>query len=356
MNTMPNVEARFTAFPPVRSRSVIMGNTSFISVLLRLIGMELYKIRRRAMSKVLGTIAILAAVGLFFLISLGTIFIVNSPIESFLPPRPGCPPASVQPTNSPACSPQQPTAAELEQAKQNRQNTLQNVSAPLRLPTSLFLAVQATLTPFTVLIIILVGAIVGGEFSIGTVRLMFTRGPTRTQFLLAKIGAALICTVLGILGMTLLGILTGQLLNLISGIEQNLNFFDAAWLGHAILYLLIGMLDWFIYAMIALFFGIIGRSTVAGIVGALTWYFVEPILTTAFNLLSLTLRVDWLRNVPDYLIGNNIGALQQNQGQYLFHGIPSNLSNLHAIIVLSVYLAIFIGLSLWINERRDVTN
>jgi ABC-type transport system involved in multi-copper enzyme maturation permease subunit len=333
-----------------------MGNTDFISVLLRLTGMELYKIRRRAMSKVLAAIAILAAVGLFFLISLGTIFIVNSPPESFLPPS--CPPSSISTpsSNQPACTPHQPTAAELEQAKQNRQNTLQNVSAPLRLPTSLFLTVQAALTPFTVLIIILVGAIVGGEFSIGTVRLMLTRGPTRTQFLLAKIAAALVCILLGILGMTLLGILTGQLLNLISGIGQNLNFFDAAWLGHAILYLLIAMLDWFIYAMIALFFGTIGRSSVAGIVGALTWYFVEPILTTAFNLLSLILREDWLRNVPDYLIGNNIGALQQNQGQYLFHGTPSNLSDLHAIIVLAVYLAIFIGLALWINERRDVTN
>ena len=43
---------------PERSKNVIMGNQSFISVLGRSIAGELYKIRRRAMSKVLSTIAI----------------------------------------------------------------------------------------------------------------------------------------------------------------------------------------------------------------------------------------------------------------------------------------------------------
>jgi ABC-type transport system involved in multi-copper enzyme maturation permease subunit len=119
------------------------------------------------------------------------------------------------------------------------------------------------------------------------------------------------------------------------------------------------MLDWFIYATIAIFFGTLGRSTVAGIVGALTWLFVEPILGSILKLVGTFSQGpfgNFLKAIPDYFIGNNTGALLQNQGQYIFGGSGSSLSNLHALVVLAVYLAAFIGLSWWINEHRDVTN
>ena len=47
---------------PARNKHVIMGSQSFISVLSRAIVGELYKIRRRKMSKVLGTIAIITVI------------------------------------------------------------------------------------------------------------------------------------------------------------------------------------------------------------------------------------------------------------------------------------------------------
>jgi ABC-2 type transport system permease protein len=65
---------------------------------------------------------------------------------------------------------------------------------------------------------------------------------------------------------------------------------------------------------------------------------------------------NFLKTIPDYFIENNIGALLQNQGQYIFGGSGSSLSDLHALLVLAVYLAAFIGLAWWINEHRDVTN
>ena len=119
------------------------------------------------------------------------------------------------------------------------------------------------------------------------------------------------------------------------------------------------MLDWFIYATIAIFFGTLGRSTVAGIVGALTWLFVEPILGSIFKLAGTFSQGsfgNFLKVIPDYFIGNNIGALLQNQEQYIFGGSKSSLSDLHALVVLGVFLVTFIGLSWWINEQRDVTN
>jgi ABC-2 type transport system permease protein len=337
----------------VRTTSVILGKKNFLSILLRLIGMEIYKIRSRIMSKVLLSIAIVIAILVFLLFALNTFFVLNAPPESFSPP---CPPTNIpsQGQAQPNCPP--PSTA---QVAQFRESVLRNASEPLRLPTSLSLAVQVALSAGTILIIILIGSSTGGEFSTGTVRLMYTRGPTRLQFLLAKVGVAALCAAIGILAITITGILIGQALNALSGIPQLLNFLSTSWIAHALLYLFVAMLDWFIYAVIAIFFGTLGRSTVAGIVGALTWLFVEPILGSILKLAGTFSQGTFgifLKAIPDYFIGNNTGALLQNQGQYIFGGSGSSLSDLHALAVLVIYLAVFIGLSWWINEHRDITN
>lgn len=305
-----------------RVGTVILGRMDFISVLLRLIGMELYKIRRRLMSKVLGTLAALLAVLVPLVV--GIELAVNANVLS-----------------------EQPV---LRAA----------FSAPLRLPDSLELAAtQNELNPAIILMIILVGSITGGELGIGTVRLIFTRGPWRGQFLLAKYGAALVCTVIGVLGMALVGVLAGQLINMMGGTPQDLSFFNAAWIGHALLYLLATMLNWFMYAVVAIFFSVLGRSTVAGIVGALTWFFVEPIVSSALTIaggFSMGLLDAFLRALPDYLMGNNARALQLSQAHYLFGIADQSTPDLQRLIILAVYLVAFIGLTWWLNESRDVTN
>ena len=155
-----------------RQDSVVMGNQSYISVILRLIGAELYKIRRRTMSKVLSIVALVIVIVVFCIISIGSFFVLASPAATFLP---ACP-TNTSPGVS--CTNQSPTQAELNQVKQN---ALINVSSPLRLPSSLNIATEVMSTVGLVLILILTGTIVGGEYGVGTIRLMFTRGPTRTQ-------------------------------------------------------------------------------------------------------------------------------------------------------------------------------
>src|SRR5207248_431825 len=148
----------------------ILGRQDYVSTLLRLIGMELYKIRRRAMSKVLGSIAVVAAVLVFLFLSIGTLYVSNLPLTAFQPPCQQIQEVNGTPQSGPAQPPgpspncPQFSTDELTHAKQQ---ALQSVSEPLRLPTSLHVAVQVALTPFTVLIIILMGAVAGGEFSIG---------------------------------------------------------------------------------------------------------------------------------------------------------------------------------------------
>jgi ABC-type transport system involved in multi-copper enzyme maturation permease subunit len=292
-------------------------------VLLRLIGMELYKIRRRMMSKVLIIISVIATIGLFALIALA----------AFLTIKNGT------------------TVEEIQLFTQS-----------LRLPGSLSVVVQLLLTLGEILIIILVSTIVGGEYTSGTIRLMLTRGPTRAQILLAKAGTAVVCIVFGVIGIILLGVLTGMLLNIWTGIPQNLDFLKAAWLGHMLLYLLIVMLSLTMYAMMALCLSTLGRATAAGLAGVLTWSFlIEPVVEALSFLKNIGGAAGSVfQSLPDYLIGTNITALLQNQGQYLFPsqaGLqPPPQSDLHALLVLAVYLLIFLGAAWWISVRRDVTN
>ncbi len=312
------------ASPPPRASSVRLGRPDYVSVIVRLTSMELYKIRRRVMSKVLSLLAILATIGLFAMIAM----------IAFLMSRSG---ASADAIN--------------------------NFSEAVRLPGSLTWTGQLLSTLGQVLVIILVSTIVGGEYTAGTVRLMLTRGPTRTQIFFSKVGVALVCIVLGVVGITLLGVMSGFLFNLTTGIVATFDFFSAAWLDHAVLYLLAIMLGLFVYAMMALCLSTLGRATAAGLAGVLTWSFlIEPLIETiSFFGRGISGPVgSFIQSLPDYLIGTNIGVLVGNQEQYIVSGNgglqAGGPSNLHALLVLAVYIVVFVGSAWWVTIRRDITN
>ena len=324
MESAPQVMPDPMASPSTRASSVLIGRQDYLSVLLRLTEMELYKIRRRTMSRVLSSISIIATLSLFGLIALAAFLAINN----------GTTPENVR-----------------------------NFTEALRLPRSLVLIEQLLLTLGQILIIILVSTIVGGEYNSGTIRLMLTRGPSRTQFLLSKVGAAITCIGLGVVAITVLGVLTGLLLNLATGVAPDFVFFSATWSVHVLLYLLIIILGLFTYAMMALFLSTLGRATATGLAGVLTWSFlIEPVIEVISNFgrnISGPTG-SFFQSLPDYLIGTNISALLGNQSQYVF---PTSsvaqiapVSDLHALLVLAAYIVIFIGLAWWITMRRDVTN
>jgi len=344
-----------------RTSTVIMGRQDFLSVLFRLIGVELYKLRRRAMSKVLAIMGVSLMILVFLIISVGELFVLSQPSSTFLPRQ--CTqinnPQGPQNPNGTPCLDHPPTQAEIAAAQQNKQSQLESTSSPLRLPLSLYVAVQVTQVIGLVLLVIIAGTIVGGEYSVGTVRLMSTRGPTRVQYLLAKLGAILSCIVIGFVFIVLIGLVVGALLNLASGVATDTTFLNNNGIGHILLYALIGMFGLFVYSTLALFLGTLGRATAAGVAGALVWWVLESVLSGILTIVAFIIKGpfgDFLKAIPDYFIGNNVGALLQNQAQYFLGFSASQLSNVHAILVLLVYLALFIGLSLLASVRRDITN
>jgi ABC-type transport system involved in multi-copper enzyme maturation permease subunit len=332
-----------------------MGRADYASTVLRLIGVELYKIRRRSMSKILSIIGIFVMFIAFFALALNPIMIAGEDSNSFLPP-----PCTATSRPGSSCLDHKPTTADLQRAEQARREVVRQDSVSLRLPDSLYTANTIAQSIGLLLIAILAGTIVGGEYSVGTLRLMLTRGPTRTQFILSKVGAILVCTIIGVGVLLLAGVVFGAILNLFTGVAAGFAFLSGIWILHMLLYLFASALGLFTYAMIALALATLGRATTAGVAGALVWWVLESVLSLPLNAVGTVVGGvvgEILKAIPNYFIGNNINILVQNQIAYMTGGSSSPLSDdVHALVVLILYMALCIGLAVWITRRRDVTN
>ncbi|MEO7018591.1 MAG: ABC transporter permease [Ktedonobacteraceae bacterium] len=357
MNFTPHTPPTMQVSASQSEHAIRMGSLSFFSVIFATIRGELYKIRRRVLSKVLISIGIFITIAGMAVSALPAVIAYNSSPASFLPPS--CSLTSNFNIKGP-CLDHKPTQDDLALGAQIKQQAVQNAADLLHLPGSFVVATQIADFIGLILLVILAGTVIGGEYSVGTIRLLLTRGPTRTQFFLAKIGTLLACIALMFLILIPIGIAMGAVFTLlVPGITVDFGFFSGIWVVHALLFLLIAIVGTFVYTMLALCLATLGRATAAGVAGALVWWALEGIaggLLVIFASLVKGPVGDFMKAIPDYFIGNNVAALLTNQSQYLTDGSSSSLSNLHAILVLTAYLTLFIGSAWWVQMHRDVTN
>jgi ABC-type transport system involved in multi-copper enzyme maturation permease subunit len=326
----------------------LVQQRSYLATIVQLMRAEFHILRKRTLTKVLFAVALLIIV----LSTLGTLVFTSytraSSAESYRIPY--C-------VNNGILNSCHPTSAQLEAYKQQQ---VVSVSNPLRLPGSLSGIVKTNLSTFLpVLIIILVGILVGGEYSLGTVRLMFTRGPTRIQYLLAKIMVASLCILIAYAVLIPFALLLGLITNPLSGVPQSYAFFSGTWFMHTLLFCGIGAFGWFVWSMMALCFAVLGRSTTSGLVAPLAWLSLESVFSLLIVKLAGKLSgplADFLQAVPNYLIDTNIFSLLKNQSHSIVGDDPSPLSDTHCWIVLLVYTVVFMVIACLLTQRRDVTH
>ncbi len=326
------------------------GQSAGLGAAWRLTTMEIYKLRRRTLSKALLGVGLALTMIVLLAIGISTWSYVKRPAALFNPPL--CSDSA----NTAGCLDHLPT---LKDRLQYKQQEIAGNAQALSLPGSLQLVFLVSVNVLVLLIILLAGTSVGSEYTLGTVRLLYTRGPSRLQFLWAKIGAIAVSILIGILVYAGVTIALGYALHPLSGLPVDMSFINAQWLGEAALYLVLCMLYWLVFAMMALFFATLGRSNVAGIVGPFVWLFAEEILTRLlFTLASANNGplAATLRAIPTYFPGNAAANLIQNQGIAVFHGTSGLASSPHAALVVGAYLGLFIALSGWLVAHRDVRN
>src|SRR5215469_8524465 len=228
-----------------RVAPIVMGRSDYLSVILRLIGLDLYKVRRRLLSKVLLLIPILLIGGGFLVTGIVAMHDVGLPPTSFATY------SCTQAPHDPQCLTHPATLANYQYAKQQ---VLNGLALYLNMPGNWNAQERFLIEKFVVLGIILAGTLVGAEYSLGTVRLMFTRGPTRLQFLFAKISVMVLCVVLTLLFVNLLGSAVGAVMAHLAGVGAGFGFLTAGVFGHFVLFVLLGILFWLSYMLMALFF------------------------------------------------------------------------------------------------------
>jgi len=202
-----------------------------------------------------------------------------------------------------------------------------------------------------ILLTIIVASSVGNEYGWGTIRQVLTRRGIRYQYVLSKLAAFIVYALIGIVIAFIIGFCLALLTTQWVNGALNWDFMTASYIGE-----LFTMYGWtfyglLVYILLAILLSLVGRSAIVGIGGTLGYYFVESIAISIFNQSG-----GWLAEIPNYLIGHNITAILPTtlmQGPFASTGaLPSTL---YASIVLAIYCVVFLGASLYLFKRRDIT-
>jgi|TARA_B100002003_G_scaffold251126_1_gene293199 ABC-2 type transport system permease protein len=283
--------------------------------MLRLIGAELFKLRKRKITWIL--LAVLIGVIILINFLLLAIAEVNFPSEPH--------------------------------------GRMQNL---LGLPVTFPLTLSILSSFGSVLAVVFLASSMGSEFNWRTIRVAVVSSESRFKLLGAKLISAAIFILIGMV----LGLVTGLFISIVTtfigGYKFDFSFASNSYLWEQFLqfwrtfYILIP------YMLLGFMFSIVGRSAMPGISLGIGIIFLESVLT-AF----MTLAGGWIANIPDYLIAanvrtiNSLSALPQNfQTGPGFGGMSVDLPNvLHATITLAIYSGVFLVIAFYTFGKRDVT-
>jgi ABC-2 type transport system permease protein len=207
------------------------------------------------------------------------------------------------------------------------------------------------------LLVALVGALIGSEYTYGTHRLSLARGVGRGQLLAAQVIAVALLALITSAGLLLLGTLLGVVGGVSIGAGEPAT---VAGLGELLVYWLAVALNAFVYSLLALWIGTLGRSMAAAIAGPLVYIFVEGVATNIFGIFKFAPNPDattrFIASIPDYLLGTNTNELILLSGQspYKLFDYSGSLGAVHASIVILVYCALFTISAYLIFRGRDV--
>ncbi|MDO8491420.1 MAG: ABC transporter permease subunit [Dehalococcoidia bacterium] len=283
----------------------------------RLIRAELFKLRKRPMTRIL--LLVLAGIMVLFYLLLFAISRVD------LPAGPGG-------------------------------QHMGNLGDLLGLPVALPFGMSLMTTFGSVLAVILTASAMGSEYNWRTIRTAVVSSESRSKLLAAK----LIAVGIYILGGMILGLAAGVIMSLITtaigGYKFDFGFATGGYLWNQFLQFWRTFYVLLPYVLFGFMFSIVGRSAMPGIALGIGVFFLESIVTT-----FMTLAGGWIARIPDYLPTANVRAINA------LADLPSGFSTgmgggfvelpgiAHATITLAVYNVLFIAVAFHFFHRRDVT-
>lgn len=207
-----------------------------------------------------------------------------------------------------------------------------------------------------VLAVILAAGAMGSEYGWGTVRLMLTCARGRMRFVASKMIVVMAMVVIGAFIGMLTAVVSSTVISEIGG-GADFSFIDRDYIGHSALSFGRTILVITPYTIMAFFFAIWGRSTMAGVAAGIGVGFLEGVISG----LMVLAGSPWDR-VPQFFLDANADSLRLQNGLQESLGIRVQedvLARLpdpqQAALTLALWSLLFIALSLLIFSRRDVT-
>lgn len=338
-------------------------NESWMAHTGRLTLWNLRLARRRLMSKILAAILLF-----FFLVVIFFLVIVLVSERAATQTLSACPTTvSTTGTTGSDQPPAEPCTPVATGQDQQTQSIDQELAQTLTFPDILTTVGGYTTFLGTILLCILAGAVIGNEYSFGTQRLALSRGVSRAQLIAAQVAALALLALIVSGAMLLLGTLFGVTLGpMVGGVIPNIPL--AGW-GQLLLYWLVVALNLLAYALIALLFGTLGRSTAVGIAGSLGYIIFESIVAPILAAVAYGYRGDDTGTTAEVahhaLLGPNLSALINGVTQSPLNlGGSSSGSDLgispipagQGLFISLLYCVALVGLSYWLVRARDVTH
>lgn len=279
----------------------------------RMIGAELFKLRKRTMSKVLLAILVFIIVLVNFLLL--AISKVNLP---------------------------------------NAGQGLNNINELLGLSASIPFAFSLIASFGSVLAIILAASSMGNEYNWKTIRIALISSESRFKFLTAKLVSLGILILIGMLVGVVTGFIMGLITTGIGGYTYSFSFATGSYWWEQFLQFWRTFFVIIPYGLLGFMMAIVGRSAMPGIATGIGVLFLEGIITT-----FMVLAGGWIAHVPDYLLSANVNAITAMnnlpQGFGGNGGVQTLPGVVHAFITLSLYALAFLILAYYLFHRRDVT-
>ncbi|PPD58503.1 ABC transporter permease [Dehalogenimonas etheniformans] len=286
--------------------------------MIRLISAELFKLRKRGMTRTL----LFVLMGILVVVYL----ILYAVSRANIPTGPGGP----------------------------GQIDLQTV---LGLPVAIPFAFNMLASLGTVLAVILMASSMGNEYNWRTIRSTVAASESRFKLLGAKLISVFIFILIGMV----IGVITGFLMSMITtaigGNSFNFNFFTGSYAWDQFLQFWRTFFVMLPFVFLGFMLSIAGRSAMPGIALGIGVLFFEPIITGLMSLAG-----GWVADIPKYLLGANVNVItalanlpEGFSGGFGGAGDNSAPSVLHATILLSIYAIAFVTYSFYLFKKRDVT-
>jgi ABC-2 type transport system permease protein len=224
---------------------------------------------------------------------------------------------------------------------------------------------RAVLDPLTVTLQVGVGIpllvlsvrVIGQDYQLGTVRVLIARGAGRVRLLLAKLAAlgvvaSAAVVVTAALAAGALWAVEPEAIAAVAPVARTISR-DAG------LSLLAVGLSLAACVLLGVFVSSLGRSVVFGLALALVWFPLDNVGLLVLPALTAITRQDAWEGITPYLLGGNLNAmvpaLEPWRRTVAFFATPEPpVDGQHAILVVAIYLAAFLVISLVLSWRRDV--